>query len=538
MIRTRAVHVDSTLACVMCLALAAFAPAATAQEQDEAFKDGLDARESRKWQEAAEQMRRAIQADPKESSRKVRTGIFGGTEYLPFYFLGEALFNQGDCARAIEAWSVSEQQGAITSRSESVAFVRKGYAACEAKGVLAPARYGPLLSRTRQQVAEATTLAGNVSTAGQAHLELWRPDMKEQYERASGELQNAQSRLVTATRTRAERDFNDAASAAERARTAFKSLDSQLNAAISLHGTLQGIVKEIEQVLASVEANDNVLAKKRASMTPALAAARQTAQETMQRARSQMATGVRTSSVSALTEARASAEDASVKYREVLAAVTKLETRTHERRVAEALTLAQEAFSFVDGGLASLDRLAAEKPAAVTPEMTGQREALQKEVSTARRRFEAARRAGDPAGLEEAARLVTDVRTRLDALISAFGPVTLIDRGVRSALIEGARFFFAGDHQQALATLDPSTVGDGALQLHVHLLRAAAHYALYIRSGEKDRSHQSQAIAEIEKVKALNPDFEPDGRAFAPRFIAFFRTGHAAAAQAPTSQER
>jgi hypothetical protein len=125
--------------------------------------------------------------------------------------------------------------------------------------------------------------------------------------------------------------------------------------------------------------------------------------------------------------------------------------------------------------------------------------------------------------------VAVEMRARQDALISAFGPVTLIDRGVRSALIEGARQFLAGEHAQALATLDPAAVGDGPLQLHVHLLRAAAHYALFVRSGEQDQSQRTQAVAEIDKVKQIDPDFSPDARAFAPRFIAFFQATPAAA---------
>jgi len=517
-----------TVTCVVWMSLLAFTPAAFAQQaQDEAFKDGLDAREAKKWQEVVQHMRRAIQADPAESARKVRRGLGGilggGTEYLPHYFLAEALFNLGDCAGAVEEWSVSEQQGAVKARAESFALLQKGYALCEARGVLSPARYGPVLLRTRQQVTDVTSLAASVTNTAQAHMDLWRADMKEQYDRATGDLQNAQVRLAAATRTRQERDFGDASTTAERARGALKALEQELAAAIAEHGTVQGLARETELALSTAEGIEKTLAAKKAFMTPALAAARQAASESAAQARSQMTAGVRASSVPMLSDARTTAQNASSKYREVLDAVVKLEARAHEKLVAEAVALAQDAFSFVDGGFASIDRLASEKPGAVKPEMTTEREALVKEAATVRRRFETAQRRGDVAGLQDAARLAGEVRTRLDALIRAFGPVTLVDRGVRAALIEGARLFFAGEYDQALAALDPATIGDGPLQLHAHLLRAAAHYALFVRSGERDQVRRAAAISEVAAVKQINPGFSPDARAFAPRFISFFQ---------------
>ena len=86
---------------LMCLGLAA--PAA-AQDKDETFRRGLDARGDKRWKDVVTQMRNAIQADPQESTRKVRGGLLrlAQTEYLPHYFLGEALFNLNDCAGAVE----------------------------------------------------------------------------------------------------------------------------------------------------------------------------------------------------------------------------------------------------------------------------------------------------------------------------------------------------------------------------------------------------------------------------------------------------
>src|SRR5262245_4297758 len=79
----------------------------SAQDKDrKAFRDGMDARRDQRWKAVAENMRQAIADDGKESKDKVGRRKFGvpipgsGDEYLPHYYLGEALFRMGDCLGA------------------------------------------------------------------------------------------------------------------------------------------------------------------------------------------------------------------------------------------------------------------------------------------------------------------------------------------------------------------------------------------------------------------------------------------------------
>jgi hypothetical protein len=147
-------------------------------------------------------------------------------------------------------------------------------------------------------------------------------------------------------------------------------------------------------------------------------------------------------------------------------------------------------------------------------------------------------RAEDAAGVETTARLTAEVVGRLDALITSFGPVTLRDRGIVAPLEEGARFFFAGEYQQALDALGPAdALTDVLLQHHVHLFRAAALYALFVRSGETNLQLRADALAEIERCRQLNPAFAPNPDIFSPRFITLYQGASApqasAAAPAP-----
>jgi hypothetical protein len=191
---------------------------------------------------------------------------------------------------------------------------------------------------------------------------------------------------------------------------------------------------------------------------------------------------------------------------------------------------ATQEISFVASSFATLERLVAEKPGLMEPAMVTEHDALQREQSALQRRFENARRTESVGGVQDATRLALDTRLRIDALIKAFGPATLRDRGVHAALEEGARLYFSGDYQRALGSLDPlESASDVPLQVHVHVLRAAALYALYVRSGETDEGLRSRARAAVQRGKDIDASFQPSPRAFSPRFISFFQSADAPA---------
>ena len=88
------------------------------------------------------------------------------------------------------------------------------------------------------------------------------------------------------------------------------------------------------------------------------------------------------------------------------------------------------------------------------------------------------------------------------------------------------RLFLNGEYQQALSALDPLTgQSDVPLQVHAHVFRAAALYALFVRSGESNAQLRTDALAEIARTKQLNASFQPSPRAFSPRFLSLYQTG-------------
>jgi hypothetical protein len=502
----------------------ALACPAIAAAQDEAFRRGLDARGDRNWSVAAMNMRAAVASDPKESTRRVGGLLgLGGEQYLPFFFLGEALLNLSDCVGAVEAWSNSEQQGVVKAQREFVAIIANGYKKCSAQGVLLQPEYNAQLASTRQAVTDATALAERLSKLGEANIAAWRPEIAEQYAKASGELQAAQTRLTAGTRARSAADFNEARNAATRATSVLRGLESSLNASIETVKIIQQQVRQVDQLIAGAESGDRAIDGVKIELTPELAASRQAGRDQVARARERIRTAEKTQNTATATDALKAVQDATAIFTQVLDAATKLARSVVERELGDVVAAATEALSFLDASFAALERVAVEKPSLAAPDMITRREAFQKRVNTIRRRFETANKTQNIGGLRDAERLAVEARTELDTMIASFGPVTLRDRGVHEALEQGARLFFAGEHQQALSSLDAGTLNDAPLQLQIHLFRAASLYHLFVRSGEKDEALRTRAVAEIDACKQLDPGFQPDSRAFAPRFLAFYQ---------------
>ncbi len=145
-----------TIACLFVGGLLAAVAPAMADFLDE-YKAGLEAAEAKKWPAVAQHMRAAIAEQPKEDARLGKRLYM--RRYVPHYYLGRALFEQGDCPGALKAWQQSQAQGVIQKFPEH-AELEQRKAQCEqrlaaqAKGV----RDAEAALATGQEAAEA--LAG------------------------------------------------------------------------------------------------------------------------------------------------------------------------------------------------------------------------------------------------------------------------------------------------------------------------------------------------------------------------------------------
>ncbi len=91
----------------------------------DSYRTGVDAVEAGRWEEAVHHLRLAI------AERSDERGTF--RRYLPHYYLGVALAEQGNCEAALEAWAESERQGQVWKANEEAAELRRRKKDCEAQ---------------------------------------------------------------------------------------------------------------------------------------------------------------------------------------------------------------------------------------------------------------------------------------------------------------------------------------------------------------------------------------------------------------------
>lgn len=100
----------------------------SAAEFVEFYKSGIAAVESQHWTLAAEMMQRAIDDQPEARTRVKRALYF--RRYLPHFYLGQSLYETGDCSGALIAWQESESQG-VVKRFPEYQQILEGRLACD-----------------------------------------------------------------------------------------------------------------------------------------------------------------------------------------------------------------------------------------------------------------------------------------------------------------------------------------------------------------------------------------------------------------------
>jgi hypothetical protein len=406
--------------------------------------------------------------------------------------------------------------------------MQKGFILCEStKGVLPPAKFDPLLQRTRQHYDEVRGVAVAVTNLGKENSNEFQ-QVRDQYTNATAELANGGNALTTAMRSRSQKDFDSATAAIERAQSALITIQTRLSAAVGETSAALALAKEVEGLLAKGdEAERQVttrLTDKKATLPGPLVSMRDAGREALTKARERYATGSKALSLPILTEARTQVTNGTNSYKQLLDELTKVDAT----ELQNAISGAEQALLLSDGLIGTLAKRISAKPSLVDDVVAAEREKIVKEVDGARRRLAGAKAASNLDGINKAKNATITANEHLSVLLGRFGPLTLRERGVREALEEGSRQFFAGQYDKALAALNAPEVSapDAPLQIHVHLFRAASLHAQYARS-PNNQALRSEALAEVDECRKLDSAFEPDPRAFSPGFIRFFKTEHA-----------
>lgn len=83
--------------------------------------------------------------------------------------------------------------------------------------------------------------------------------------------------------------------------------------------------------------------------------------------------------------------------------------------------------------------------------------------------------------------------------------------------------YIQGRHRDATTLARQFREATGSVGAQAALFGAAAHYSLFVRGGERDRTERDQAVAYVRRARQLDPAAAPDLRMFSPRFAQFFR---------------
>jgi hypothetical protein len=499
--------------------------AGQAAAQDDAFKQAMDARDDRQWSEVVRWIREAIAEDPKESDRGVRRGFLrlDRKSYLPYYFLGEAYFQQDNCAAAVAAWGTSQSQGFVDREQDYVGVIQKGFAVCAARGILLPSEYDKPLASADQSIKAATALAARVSQYGTQHLEVWQsqPDWNAAYNRATLGIEQAGRQFESAKRTRLRKEFEAAKDLADSARASLGELERTVTAAVATVGSLSTQGAALKQTIDEVLDTDREIEALDVRLPAPLSRTRQNAQRQIQVAQDRLATGTRNQSAAVIAEGQKAALEAATALTATLAEARTIATKRQADRLQSEVAGGTDTLVAVEASLARLEAVIAQRQA---PAATQTAQTLRQETAAARRRFEQASQKEDLQAVQRANRVIGGIQQKIAAELSHFGTATLRDRGVPEPLEKATQLFLEGEFAQVVATLaDGSWSAHQRLAIHGHLLRAASQYQLFLRSGERDRVLRERATSAVQEARAHDPAFTPDVRVFGPRFLAFYR---------------
>ncbi len=110
------------------------APASVFADFKRDYGQGLAALRKDDWERVASKMQEAIAEEPRAQA-EIRLSGMNFVPYVPHFYLGKALFEQGDCIGAAQAWQTATEQGQIQNLSEEFAELEAGLATCQPETV-------------------------------------------------------------------------------------------------------------------------------------------------------------------------------------------------------------------------------------------------------------------------------------------------------------------------------------------------------------------------------------------------------------------
>jgi hypothetical protein len=535
---------------VVCLLFATMTAVRAAGAADDNFKRGMEARADKKWSQAEAALRRAVQDNKEESTRTLkinrRAGFIGGEDvpYLPYYFLGDVQFEMKNYVGALESWAQSEAQGVITRTAALATYAKKieqGYDLCEAQGYLRPTKYNEAIVAITKTLTDFNTQATRLVAGSDANSNQWNAsgaNWAQRYGTATQNNQSARAQLEKAKSSHLRTDFDQAKLLADGALNDVGGLDRDFRAAVARTGDIQRADGEVRRDLERADSLIRQIDAQAVKLPANLVTVRQTAFKAITDIRDRLPAAVGNKDADALAAAQKSAGEVVKDLNTLLASVQEFGRVEQQRRIDAEITGAAALFTSLDKLRGSVQARMAQQPGKAPPNAAADLDKAGQIIERGRRRFEQSRQAQDLSGIQQAERSAGSTRQVLESILAAFGPLTLEDQGVPLALQQIVGLFIRGDLKQTLAALDNVQIDTfGPWAVHASAFRAAALFALYVRSGETDATLLKRAIEAVADARVRQPEFRPDRRLASPRFLQFYENG-GASPQAPTAGQK
>ncbi|HEX5110266.1 MAG TPA: hypothetical protein VFV95_17570 [Vicinamibacterales bacterium] len=539
----RAHRRKSGVAFVIAVLVAGTAAAQDLKRVDDVFKKGIEALDEEEWANAIKYFQEALRLDPKESTRKIGRNIFGlfGNDYLPHVRIGQAYLGLGDCAKALAEWEESERQGAVKKSEDGVEILEEGQEECKEKGFLTLAEYRAELQRAQGILKTATDTDESIASLAGAHPDVVVGDVKAAYDRARADLSSGRAKLGDAEQARKPQEMTDAIAGVENARRSLEGARAAVTRAIEKAppaaprvaggdrppanaADAEALVESANRAAQAVAA---ALSSSPVPLTvPAdVAGTRQRAQASLDDARSRLAAVKKSGGEADLADVRRLASDAQAQFAKIQADIDRLRGAAVESEMKTLRASAQSAFAAADAHLTQVQGVIASRPPApqVSQRATNQLKKAQSSLGKARKDFDQAFAAGDVAGARSARDAVSDVNRQLDAISGLLG-ATVVTPAIPDVLRAAAQAFFDGRYDEVARVLTDDALQSMTtpLRVHAHTLRAASLFARYEYSNRRDESLRAAARVNVDASRRLDPAFQPNPAAFAPKFIAFF----------------
>lgn len=189
----------SAVLAALCVALVISSNALAAYGTD--FLDALDAYEDGDYPKAVAKLEKAIKGKKNAGLDQRFYGMVYGN-YIPYFYLGQARYKQGDCEGALAAWQESQKQGVITGLSEN-SEMQTGITACAGEAVDIPQLAGEAtreIDRARSRATQLQALSSDFRSLGSNQLyqrewvARWEPTLNAAQQSAS----DMESRLAGA----------------------------------------------------------------------------------------------------------------------------------------------------------------------------------------------------------------------------------------------------------------------------------------------------------------------------------------------------